>query len=342
MADEDIVVTIEEDGDGKPDGEVVRIEDQTGILGGTQAKKVTDDPIQTLKDQLAEREKALETANQQITTQSTLASQATQRAAQAEREAIQARTEASQSQKTTVDSGISAAKAEADAAEESYKAAFEAGNAGDMAKAQRRMSRAEADLALLEQAKGDLADPPQRQTQRTEAPQPADPIEQFINSRTAPTQTWLRKNIDYLRDPKKNAKMQAAHYDAESEGLALDSPQYFDHIERFLGMKKPAETQRQQNGNGADTTTSQRRPTAPTAPVTASGGGMSGEGSTVRLTKGEAQAATDGTHVWNVPDKTGKNRWQVGDPIGIQEMARRKLALSRDGRYNNANIDGTG
>lgn len=343
--DDDIVVTIEEDGDGKPDGEVVRIEDQTGIIAGTKAKKVTDDPVETLKSQLAEKQAALDSANQQVASQSTLASQATQRAAQAEREAAQARTEASQSQKTTVESGIAAAKSEADAAEESYKAAFEAGNAGEMAKAQRRMSRAEADLALLEQAKGDLAEP--RQQVRTEAPQQrqADPVEDFINSRTAPTQAWLRAHRDYLTDPRKNAKMQAAHFDAESEGLALDTPQYFKHVEKFLGMEKPAGGT-QQNGNGADTSQqqpTQRRPTAPTAPVTASGGGMSGEGNAVRLTKGEAEAATDGiTHVWSYDDPTGKARFKKGEAIGLQEMARRKLAMSREGRYQNGNIDGTG
>jgi hypothetical protein len=86
---------------------------------------------------------------------------------------------------------------------------------------------------------------------------------------------------------------------------------------------------------------SQRRPTAPVAPVTTTGGGMSGEGNTVRLSKNEAAAAMDGTHVWNVPDPTGKNRWKVGDPIGIQEMARRKLSMAKEGRYQNYNIDGT-
>ena len=171
---------------------------------------------------------------------------------------------------------------------------------------------------------------------RTE--QQADPVESFIASRTAPTQNWLRAHRDYLTDPKKNAKMQAAHYDAESEGIALDSPQYFDHIERFLGMKKAAE----QQTNGADASQSQRRPTAPVAPVTPSGGGMSGESNTVRLTKAEAEAATDGvTHVWNYDDPTGKNRWKKGSPIGLQEMARRKLALTKEGRYLNANVDGS-
>lgn len=333
MAGEDEIVVMVDDAP-EPGGDHIVLVDETGITAGT-VKKVSDDPVATLKSQLAERQAALDTANQQITSATAAATQATQRARQAEQEATDARTQVAQSQRTTVDSGIAAAKAEADAAEEAYKAAFEAGDASGVAKAQRRISRAETEMAMLEQAKGDMAVEPQRKDVRTEAPRAADdPVESFISSRTAPTQNWLRSHRDYLTDPKKNAKMQAAHFDAESEGIALDSPQYFEHIERFLGMKKDA-------GNGADQPQSQRRPTAPVAPVTNSGGGMSGEGQSVRLTKGEAEAATDGTIVHNTPDPTGKNRWKVGDPIGLQEAARRKIQNQRDGRYHNYNIDGT-
>lgn len=335
MAGEDEIVVMVDD-TPEPGGDHIVLVDETGITAGT-VKKVSDDPVATLKSQLAERQAALDTANQQITTATAAATQATQRARQAEQEATDARTQVAQSQRTTVDSGIAAAKAEADAAEEAYKSAFEAGDASGVAKAQRRISRAETEMAMLEQAKGDMAAEPTRKEVRTEAPRAADdPVESFIQSRTAPTQTWLRTHRDYLTDPKKNAKMQAAHFDAESEGIALDSPQYFEHIERFLGMKKDA-------GNGADQQQqSQRRPMAPVAPVTNSGGGMSGEGSTVRLSKSEADAATDGTHQWNYDDPTGKGRFKKGDAIGIQEMARRKLAMTKQGRYQNGNIDGTG
>jgi hypothetical protein len=133
--------------------------------------------------------------------------------------------------------------------------------------------------------------------------------------------------------------MQAAHFDAESEGFALDSPKYFDHVERFLGMKKAAEPEPKPNG-GAEAT-SQRRPTAPVAPVTPSGGGMSGDSNTVRLTKAEAEAAQDGTVQWNYDDPTGKGRFKKGDPIGLTEYARRKLTMTKQGRYHNGSVDGT-
>jgi hypothetical protein len=337
MADADeIVVTIEDT--PEPAGDHIVLVDETGITAGTVVKKPSDDPVATLKSQLAEKQAALESANQQIAGANSAATQATQRARQAEQEANEARTEAAKSQRTTVDSGIAAAKAEADAAEEAYKAAFEAGNAGEVAKAQRLIARAEANLALLGQAKGDLAEPTRPVKRADPVQQASDPVEQFIASRTAPTQAWLRAHRDHLTDPRKNAKLQAAHYDAEGEGLALDTPQYFEHVERFLGMKKA-------DANGAADNSqqqSQRRPTAPVAPVTTTGGGMSGEGNTVRLTKGEAEAATDGvTHVWSYDDPTGKGRFKKGEAIGLVEMAKRKLALTKAGRYQNGNIDGT-
>lgn len=334
--DDEIVVTIDA-GEEPAGGADVVLVDETGITAGTTVRKASDDPVETLKSQLAERQAALETANQRIASSETAATQAAQRARQAEQEAIQARTEVAASQRTTVDSGIAAAKSEADAAKQAYKTAFESGDADGVANAQWRMSQAATDLRLLEQGKADLAEPAQRQPEkRTEAPQNNDPVETFISSRTAPTQTWLRSHRDYLTDPKKNAKMQAAHFDAESEGLALDSPQYFDHIERFLGMKKA-------DGNGADTgqQQTQRRPASQVAPVTQSGGGMSGGSNTVRLTKAEAEAATDGTVQWNYDDPTGKGRWKKGDAVGLTEFAKRKLAMTKEGRYHNVSVDGT-
>ena len=76
------------------------------------------------------------------------------------------------------------------------------------------------------------------------------------------------------------------------------------------------------------------------APVQATNG-MNGGGTpeTVRLSKKQADAATDGTHVWNYADPTGQNRWKKGDPIGIQEMARRVKAQTDQGLYRPENAE---
>src|SRR5882672_2874319 len=329
--DDDIVVTIEnEPVDPNAGGEVVTITEEPTSRPVKKAE--SDDIVGSLKNQLAEKQAAIEAANQRATSAESIASQANQRARSLEHEATEARTQIVESTRSTIDSGIAAAKSESQAAEEALVAAFEAGNGREVAKAQSRVARAQAEIVQLEQAKADIPAKAERKTETRPEPQ-GDPVEQWIADKTPQSQAWLRKHMDYVRDAKKNNKLQAAHMLAVSEDIAIDSPSYFEHIEKTLGMKKAADP----SANG----TTQRRPTAPVAPSAASAGGMNGGAVEVTLSATEARSATDGTLVWNYADPTGKNRWQKGDPIGIQEMARRKKTMREQGRYQNFSVDGT-
>jgi len=148
------------------------------------------------------------------------------------------------------------------------------------------------------------------------------------------TAQWLRSHMDDARalatgsDPRRQAKLMAADNDAKAEGYAPGSNDYFAHVEKFLGMNKQTEPPTKQQAPAA------RKPSPPVAPVQQSGGGVSGSGDVVRLSAREAAAATDGTHVWNYPDPSGQNRWKKGDPIGVQEFARRKKAMQEQGLYD--------
>ena len=72
------------------------------------------------------------------------------------------------------------------------------------------------------------------------------------------------------------------------------------------------------------------------APVSRDGGAVtSGKLSPnlVTLTPGEVSAATDGvTLTWNYDDPKGK--FKRGDAIGVHEMAKRKQAMQKEGRYD--------
>ena len=166
---------------------------------------------------------------------------------------------------------------------------------------------------------------------RTEQPQPApaatssDPFDQWAQGKSAPTVAWAREHKDHVVDPHKFKRVLAAHYDAEAEGIEPDTPEYFRHIEKKIGVG----TDRTANGRDEPATT--RRPSAPTIPADGGGRG-SGGAREVKLTKGERESATDGTLAWNYDDPHGK--FKKGDPIGIQEMARRKLAMSEQGLYD--------
>jgi hypothetical protein len=334
---DDIIVTIEGDDVSTEQDTIVTVADTTQ----QPQRKSSDDPIETLKAQLAEKEAENASLKQRATTAESVAGQASQRATVAETEAQQARREAAASTKTTVESGIAAAKAERDAAREALESAFESGDKKALGDAQVRIATAAADLAMLEQAKAELPAAPEVRQQPQRPSAPTDQTEQWISNLSPRSQTWIRGHMDYATDQRKNAKVVSAHHDAMAEGLQPDSDAYFEHLEQFLGIKqKPGAQERQQPTNGG-TQTTQRRPSAPTAPVTPTGGGVQGGQQEVTLTKGESERANDGTIVWNYPDPTGKNRWKVGDPIGNSEMGKRKLALMKAGRYLNSNIDGT-
>lgn len=318
MGDEDIIITIDPD----------ELSDDGGApgAGGDKTKQIatTEEPIADLKAQFATLQSTAETATQRATAAETEA----QRAAR-ERDELAARnkdleTEVTDSRKSTIDQGLTAAEGQLKSAKDAYKRAFADGDADAAAEAQVQIAEATSTIGRLKEAKADLADtkPAPRKTE-PRAPV-ADPTEAFIQTRSVPAQTWLRANREWLDNGPKNAKLTAAHYSAIGDGIAVDTPQYFEHIEKSLGIK---------TGGGKEPKLLQRRPTAPAAPG-ADAGGRTASPIQVTLTKGEAAAATDGTHVWNYDDPTGKGRWKKGEPIGTAEFARRKVAMQKQGLYD--------
>jgi hypothetical protein len=139
----------------------------------------------------------------------------------------------------------------------------------------------------------------------------------------------LRAHPDFIRDPRKQAKLTAAHYDAEGEGLVADTPEYFAHVERFLGITKGEAVAKSTPTEAAQVKPRASAPVAPGSAVSNNGNGGSPQ---VMLTAREAAAAQDGTLVYNYDDPKGK--FKNGDPIGLQEMARRKLAMQKQGLYD--------
>lgn len=332
MADEDeIVVTVDGAPAGESDSAVAVAEDPAKILAQQYADLKADNEREAAARRKAEKR----------------ASDARAEADRARQEAHVARADVVESQYDTVATGLAAAQQEASAAEQEYAAAFEKGDALAMAKAQRKMANAEARVVRLDEARADLEVQKKtvdRAPQRRESA-PArqqqddagdDPVEAYIANRTAPTQKWLRAHTEWIKDPRKNAKLSAAHMDAIAEGLDADTPEYFSHVETFIGLKQNGRDQQRDNGRdqSRDNTNQKRRASVPVAPVGQSPGGTNGGGREVRLTQGEAKSATDGTLVWNYDDPSGKKAFKKGDPIGIQEMARRKESMTRQGAYS--------
>lgn len=257
-------------------------------------------------------------------------------ARRAREEVKQARGEAVESQITAVENAIAAEKSTIASGRREYTAALASADYEKAAEINEQIALATARMVRLDEGRGDLEArkaqpdpaPRERQEPRREAPAPAaDPFEQTIASVSPRAQAWLRAHPEFVTDQKQALRAGAADSMAVSEGHVRDSDAYYDYCERFLGLKseepapKPAPTQR-------------TRTAMPAAPVSrdASPSGGSLRTTQVVLSPGEQRTATDGTIVWN----TGPKR---GEPIGLQEMARRKAAMTKDGAYDRAYVN---
>lgn len=284
-----------------------------------------DDPVVDLKNQFA-------AMTQRATAAEEAAHHATRAAAEVTQKLHRVEGQMVDGQLDTVVSGIAAAQAEATSAEQRYAAAFEAGDAAALARASRDMGTATARLERLQEAKADIEDgikqrpkvPPAGSQQPPQRQPPTDAIERFTEKMSQRSAAWIRKNPDCVTDPKKNARMLAAHNLAFADGIEVDSDEYFRRIEEGVGIKK---ADPEPSGDG-------RRPSSAAASGAGAGGNLNGGGIEVRLTRGEATSATDGTIIWNYPDPTGQNRWKKGEPIGLAEMARRKHEGKKAGLYD--------
>lgn len=306
---------------------------KTGDGGGEGdggARKEAD-PVEDLRSQFHNLRSKFEQSEVEKNKAIEIAAAATHRVEQVESQ-FKERTAADR--RSQIEGSLAAARSTADAAEQRMREAFDRGDSAAVSRAQREIARAEAEILRYEEAATDLdgleADTARapRQEQQQPGQRAADPVESFIATRTPKSQEWLRNHKDWITDPRKSNKLTAAHHDAVGEGITPDTTEYFEHVEKYLGIRKDAETRK----DGGDRR--QTRQGAPTVPVNASGndGGHGTGARTVRLTRAEATAATDGTHVWNWDDPKGK--FKKGDPIGVQEFARRKEQMQKAGWYD--------
>lgn len=220
------------------------------------------------------------------------------------RHTAQLRTETA---RNNVATALNIADTEAATARTSYKSALDAYDTDGIVEAQARLTAIEARRVRLQEQEQAL--------QRAPLP-PADPVDAYCANRSEPTAQWLRAHPEYVVDGRKNAKLTSAHYEAVADGLEPDTSSYFSFVERKLGIDR--------GGSGGS---SGRRAAAPDFNPADARTHISDDGKTVRLTAGEARAATDGTLIFNF----GPNR---GKPIGVAEAARRKAAMVAEGRYS--------
>jgi len=321
MSDEEISINIIPD-------EVANVEDATVVKTEKTTDKIevkTDPAVQDLMAQYKELEtRAAEQEQRRI--------KAEQDAARHRKEAEDANKRASSSHLDTITTALSSAQEDAERAKQDIRIAKAAGDIDAEIEAQDRLSKARATEMRLDEAKSDMEArakaPPKR-----EEPTSTDPVEIFASTRTPPTAAWVRAHPEYVRSEKGLKKLTAADAVAQAEDLIPDTPEYFARVEEYLGIGKKAP-----DPTEAAQVAPKRAAAPPVAPGAAVSSNGSNGGTTVSLTAREAAAAQDGTIVYNTDDPNGK--YKRGQPIGLQEMARRKIALQRQGAYDKSYSEG--
>lgn len=212
-----------------------------------------------------------------------------------------------------VENSILTVDSEVRAARSAYAEAFETGDHESAAAATERLAGAQAKRTLLE---GQAAAIQQHQYQPQST---GDAAEDFARTLTPRSAQWVREHADWVRDPAKYNRMMSGHHAAVGAGIPVESPEYFEMVERTVTGNHG---DRNSRGNGSMQH------------------GSSDSRNEVRLSKGELERSEDGSIVWNKGDRDLKGEIirdgdsRIGKPIGRQAYAYRKQQMERSGYFN--------
>lgn len=227
--------------------------------------------ITELKRQLAEEKVARIKAEQQ--------------AHQANRETHKAKSEVEETNLQLVVNAIDTVNRDIELLSQAHTYALQSGDFDRATKIQREMSANEAKLLQLENGRQAMENAP-RQPEPQMAP--ADPVEAFASQLSPRSADWVRKHPEFVRDPRLNAKMIAAHNLAVADGIPTDTDDYFAAIEETLKVTpKPVQTDTDDQYAAKAV---RRRDAAPAA-APANRGGQSASSNVVRLTALEREMA---------------------------------------------------
>jgi len=232
--------------------------------------------------------------------------------AEAEQRAYSAQNESQENQMHLVSNAIETVRQNNEILKANYRAAMSVDDYDSAVEIQNEMATNAAKLLQLQQGKEALEGQP-RQT----APQPyqADPVEALASQLSPRSAEWIRRNQQFARDPKLNQRMLAAHSLAITHDIVPDTDEYFESIERTLGVQNQYSDRNSADPSGDAARVVQRRSSPAAAPVTRSSSTNGSRPTVVRLTSAEAEMAS----MMGMTEK---------------EYALNKVALKREGKMN--------
>jgi len=260
-------------------------------------------------------EEGIETLKKRFEEERLARIEAEKRADAASRAANEARGQVDEGNLQLVTSAIDTLKREADILKANLRAAMASGDYAAAADAQEAMADAKAKLLQLENGRAALQE--QAKNPRIHPQQiPAyDPVETLASQLSARSAAWVRAHPEFARNERLTQKMVAAHNLVTADGVQPDTDEYFESVERLLGVQAPAaSTAAAEAPMSAASAPTQRRSSPAAAPVSRSGTGTGGGSpNVVRLSADEREMAK-----------------MMG--MTAEEYARNKLALIKDGK----------
>lgn len=231
---------IEEDEEGK--SELVVVADDDGETIPEVANGAAEESIESLRAQLEE-------ANNRI------ANEAAARE-KAELEARKKNDQVIDSNLQVIETAIGRAATDKKALLSEIATAKEAGDYAAEAEAIDKLQTINIQIARLNEGKNEL----ERRNKEAEEFNSLSPIEQYVRDMPDASANWVREHSEYVLDPVKRPELEAAHYRALGARIPPGTPQYFEYIERELGLAEDG-------GDEPRTPAPRQTPRPPAAPV---------------------------------------------------------------------------
>ena len=293
----EIVLDEQKTSEQQPKDEVVVVTDEAQSLD-------SQDPIAALK----ELEKKLEREKKK-------AQKSEREREQAERYAQQARQEVGESRKHVMMAALTQTKMDAERLQNEFADAMAINDYSQVAKIQGEMA---SNTLRMTQFESELDNMKRQEPVQNQS---GSQLDQIIKSVSSESARWLKQNRDHLGDDRAIRKMFRAHEDAVEDGIKPDTDEYFEYIEKRLGIAEEAAQPRQSNrrqveADNDEPTSAAAKPTQrsvspPPAPVERYGN----RPTVVRLSSTEIEMAK----MMGMTDK---------------EYAAHKLALQKEGKMS--------
>jgi len=277
---------------------------------------VEDEPTQASgKDDSTDPHVALKKMEEKLKREQKKSEKIERERQRAEQVAQQAMQEAGENRKHVMMAALNQVKMDTNRLMNEYAEAMSINNFEEAAKIQAQMSQNAVRSAQFEAEIDNLK-------RQDSANQGGSQLDQIIKAVSPESARWLKQNREHLDDDRAIRRMFRAHEDAVDDGIKPDSDEYFEFIEKRLGIteeaeerapkKRKADDDADENPMSSAAKASPRSVSPPPAPVERYGN----RPNVVRLTRAEADTAK-----------------MLG--MTEKEYAANKLALQKEGKLSN-------